>query len=114
MDAVLPPYVAGAMRDDPSVKKRRGSPYSVRWADGELSIVELTPNGFVVAADSPPPLRGYTDIFDGEERILHGLVMCTWARDGLVGYEFKRGSGVRQVRPDHAPPAHSGLLEAPE
>ena len=87
--------------------------YSVRWADGEMPLVELTSSGFVLAADEPPPMRGYADIFAGDERILHGLVMCTWARDGMVGYEFKRGGSVQEIRVDHAPPAHSGLLSGP-
>ena len=86
----------------------------MRWADCELPVVELTPTGFVVAAEAPPRMRGFTDIFDGDDRILHGLAMCTWARDGLVGYEFKRGSGAREVRADHVAPAHSGLLDAPK
>lgn len=114
MDAVLPPDVAGAIQRDRNADRRRRTPFSVRWADGELPVVELTPNGFVVEAESPPPLRGFTDIFEGDERILHGLAMCSWARNGLVGYEFKRGAGAHPVRADHAPPAHSGLLEAPE
>lgn len=114
MDAVLPPDVAGAILRDQNARARRRSTYSVRWAEGELPVVELTPDGFVVAAETPPQMRGFTDIFEGEDRVMYGLAMCTWARDGLVGYEFKRGSGARQVLPDHAPPAHSGLLEAPE
>ena len=67
----------------------------------------------VIEAQGRPPLRGYTDIFHGEERVLHGLVVCTWAKDGLVGYEFKRDTTGGEVRPDHAPPEHSGLLTGP-
>ena len=113
MDAVIPTDVAGALEGERRARARRRSRYSVRWRDGELPVLELTPKGFVIEADGPPPLRGFTDIFQGDERILHGLVICTWARDGLVGYEFKRGSGANEIRVDHEPPAHSGLLGAP-
>ena len=84
----------------------------MRWEHGELPVLEFTSNGFVIEADGPPPLRGYTDIFLGDERIMHGLVMCTWARNGLVGYEFKRGTAASEIRVDHEPPAHAGLLTA--
>ena len=112
MDAVIPADVACALEGNRRAKARRRSRYSVRWADGELPVLELTPEGFVIEAEGPPPLRGFTDIFLGDERVLHGLVICTWARDGLVGYEFKRGSAANEVRADHAPPAHSGLLDS--
>lgn len=114
MDAVLPPDIAGAILRDQTARARRRSVYSVRWSESELPVVELTPRGFVVEAETPPRMRGFTDIFEGDDRVMHGLAICTWARDGLVGYEFKRGTGARQIRADHAPPAHSGLLEAPE
>ena len=110
MDAVIPSEMAGAMELDRRARARRRSRYSVRWEDGELPVLELTPDGFVIEAESPPPLRGFTDIFLGDERVLHGLVMCTWAQNGLVGYEFKRGSAANEVRADHAPPVHAGLL----
>ncbi len=113
MDAMIPREMAGAMEGERRERARRQSQYSVRWLDGELPVLELTPDGFVIEADGPPPLRGYTDIFLGDERIVHGLVICTWSRDGLVGYEFKRGSAAKEVRVDHAPPVHSGLLDGP-
>ena len=113
MDSVLPPDIAGARAAPTTQRAKRKARYSVRWADGEMPLVELTSSGFVLAADEPPPMRGYADIFAGEERILHGLVMCTWARDGMVGYEFKRGGSVQEIRVDHAPPSHSGLLSGP-
>ena len=113
MDAIIPPEMAGALEGDRRERARRRSRFSVKWEDGELPVLELTPDGFVIEAEGTPPLRGYTDIFQGDERILHGLVICIWARDGLVGYEFKRGSGGNEIRVDHAPPEHSGLLAAP-
>lgn len=114
MDAVLPTDVTASLPHGQAGITRRRVPYSVRWAQGELPLVELTPNGFVVAADNPPPMGGYTDIFQGDDRIFHGLVVCTWSRDGLVGYEFKLGGGTFPVRADHAPPHHNGLLKSPD
>ena len=114
MDAVFPTEATGAANTVARTARRGRAPYSVRWAEGELPVVELTPTGFVVEAEAPPHLRGFTDIFQGDERVLHGLVVCSWARDGLVGYEFKRGGSVGPIRADHVPPAHDGLLSGPK
>ena len=113
MDNIIPSDMAGALEGDWRARARQNSRYLVRADDREHPVLELTPAGFVIEADGRPPLRGFTDIFLGEERVVHGLVICTWARDGLVGYEFKHDTKGGQVRPDHAPPLHAGLLAGP-
>jgi len=110
MDTILPGTGAGPAAGGRSAKSGR---LRVRTAAGEHAVTELTPRGFVIAADGRPPLRGYADIFRGDERVVHGLVVCSWARDGQVGYEFKRGGRGDDVPADYVRPAHSRLLPAP-
>ena len=71
--------------------------------------MELTESGFVIEAEGRPPLRGYADIFRGDDRVLRGLVVCSWAQDGLVGYEFKRDTTGAEVSADHVRPDHAAL-----
>ena len=73
-------------------------------------VLELRADGFVIAADGRPPLRGFADVFHGDERVLHGLVTCAWADNGRVGYDFKRGTHADPVPADYVRPAHAGLL----
>ena len=113
MDTTLPEDIAGALELARRRETRTRSRLRVRVGDRDHQVMELNTNGFTIEADGRPPLRGYADIFRGEERILRGLVMCTWARDGLVGYEFKRDTVGGAIAPDHVPPAHAGLLDSP-
>ena len=54
--------------------------------------------------------RGNADIFRGDERVLRGLVICSWAQDGLVGYEFKRGTADGTAPADYVRGPVAGLL----
>lgn len=113
MDDLIPSEMAGVLADNRLARMRKAARYRIHHGGREVPVLELHDSGFVIEADGRPPLRGYTDIFLGDERILHGLVVCTWARDGLVGYEFKRDTMGAEIRADHAPPTHAGLLDAP-
>lgn len=93
-----------------SGRPRHSTALWVRDDHGEHSVTRLTQNGFVISAQGRPPLRGFADIFQGNERLVHGLVVCTWAEDGEVGYEFKRASHSGPVPVDHVAPGHAGLL----
>ena len=113
MDTILPAGFSGANEMHRRTTLRRESRLRVSNDGQDHVVMELTDTGFVIEADGRPPLRGYADIFRGENRVLHGLVQCSWADDGLVGYEFKRDTAGAEVSPDHVPPVHAGLLEGP-
>ena len=114
MDTILPAGFTGVSEAHRRNTLRRESRLRVRTDAQDHAVMELTANGFVIEADGRPPLRGYADIFRGDNRVLHGLVQCSWAEDGLVGYEFKRDTAGAEVSPDHVPPVHAGLLNAPD
>lgn len=113
MDAILPGNVAMALEAQRQRDLRHISSYRVVTDGRSHSVVHLSKTGFVIEADGRPPLRGYADIMRGEERIVRGLVVCTWARNGHVGYEFKRDSTGTVVPVDYVMPGHAGLLDAP-
>ena len=113
MDSVLPNDVAVAIDAAKERSSRRGTLCRVRAGGVDLPVIELSETGFVIKADMPPPMRGYADVFRGEDRVLHGLVVCSWAENGLVGYEFKRSTSGRQISADHVATERVPLLEAP-
>ena len=113
MDAILPGSIATALEAERQRENRRPSAYRVVAGGRDHTVVRLGKSGFVIEADGRPPLRGYADIMRGDERILRGLVVCTWARDGQVGYEFKREGSGADVPVDYVLPDHAGLLNAP-
>ena len=114
METDLPPGLASEIETARRNRRRQAGRYSVVAGRRRHPLVALTPTGFAIEADGRPPLRGFVDILEGERRIDRRLVICSWAEDGLVGYEFKRDGAGREVAADHAPAGHAGLLEAPE
>ena len=113
MDSFLPREIEGALEMHRRNTQRRTSRLRVRAGERDHQVLELTDEGFVIEADGRPPLRGFADIFRGDERVLRGLVLCAWAEDGLVRYEFKRDTAGGNVSPDYVPPVHAGLLGSP-
>lgn len=114
METALPEGIAGALELARRRTERRQSILRVRVGNRDHQVMELTSSGFKIEADGRPPLRGYADIFRGEERVMRGLVVCTWAEDGMVGYEFKRDTIGGAIAADHVPPTHAGLLDKPD
>ena len=110
MDAALPSQISDALASNAAKVRASRSRYHVRTGDLDTTVVELASDGFVIASDGRPPLRGYADIFRGDERVLRGLVICSWAQDGLVGYEFKRGTADGTVPADYVRGPVAGLL----
>ena len=104
MDTILPFEIAGAVALARQKRASGSSSYRVRTGDADFPITELTSDGFVIEAEGRPPLRGYTDIFRGDERVVGGLVVCTWVRDGMIGYQFKRTTAGNPAPEDHVLP----------
>ena len=110
MDSFLPPGMASEIELARRNRDRRRTRHAVVAGGERHPVISLGPTGFVIEADGRPPLRGHVDIYEGERRVARHLVVCAWAEDGLVAYEFKRDSACGEVAPDHVPPAHRGLL----
>ncbi|MEM9097959.1 MAG: hypothetical protein AAGC79_05485 [Pseudomonadota bacterium] len=113
MDIAPRHEIAGVLAKESRDTMRFRSRFRVVAADRDHRLIELTASGFVIEADGRPPLRGYVEIFEGEDRVDRRLVVCDWARDGLVGYEFKRDGAGINVPTDYVPSAVAGLIEGP-
>lgn len=112
MDAVIPEHVSMALTERAKARRDLPASYRVHAGEREAKVVQMATDGFVIQSDGRPPLRGYADIFRGEERILRGLVICSWAQDGKVGYEFKRGTTDGTMPVDYVRGPVAGLLPA--
>lgn len=110
MESALPSDVTDALAAKAVSARRARASYTVRAGDRRMPVTELASDGFVIRADGRPPLRGYADVFLGEDLVLRGLVICSWAENGLVGYEFKRGTTDGTVPVDYVRGPVAGLL----
>jgi len=110
MESVLPGDVLSELELGRRKSRRARTRHLVVAGDREHRIMELTDDGFVIEADGLPHLRGYVEIMLGEERIARRLAVFAWARDGLVGYEFKHDAAGRDTPADYVKPTHQGLL----
>lgn len=102
MDSILPGQVLSELEHGRRKARRGRRRHLVVAGPRRHPVVELSEGGFVIEADDLPHLRGYVDILRGEERIARRLAQFAWARDGLVGYEFKLDAGAREVAADYA------------
>jgi hypothetical protein len=102
------------MEVDRRNSRRARTRHLVVAGERQHRIMELTETGFVIEADGLPHLRGYVEILLGDERIAQRLAVFAWARDGLVGYEFKHDATSRETPADYVKPDRLGLLEAPD
>lgn len=117
MDHVLPQDMRSALDRDAARPRRDRAGLVAVSGEGAAAarhrVVELTDSGMVIRAEATPHLRGFVDILSGEERVARRLVVLSWARDGLAGYEFKRGGRAGPVPADYELPVHTGLIEGP-
>ncbi len=114
MESSLPGEVLSAMEAGRRRKRRARTRHLVVAGEREHRVMELTETGFVIAADGLPHLRGYVEIMLGEELVARRLAVFAWARDGLVGYEFKHDASSRETPVDYVMPERLGLLTAPK
>ena len=114
MESSLPGEVLSAIEAGRRNSRRARTRHLVVAGEREHRVMELTEDGFVIAADGLPHLRGYVEIMLGEELVARRLVVFAWARDGRVGYEFKHDAASRETPADYVEPARLGLLTAPK
>lgn len=75
----------------------------VRVGKADFPVTRMSDDGFVIMVEGRPPLRGFADIFRGDDLVRHGLVTCAWHDGDQVGYEFKHATHPGQIAPDYAP-----------
>jgi len=57
-------------------------------------ILDLWDDGFTIAADVAPTLRGYVDLYDGARQMAQCLIVRSDADGDVLAYTFKRRTDV--------------------
>lgn len=96
-------YVPGAVQeglDAARVKRlKTASKLRLETPDGYFRVLRLWENGFSVAADDVPHLRGYVDLYDGPTQLFQCLIVASQQEAGETSYEFKRMTAVSRTAP---------------
>lgn len=79
---------------------RKASKLRIETPDGYFRVLRLWDNGFSVARDDAPFLRGYVDLYDGPTQLFQCLIVACSEEPGEMRYEFKRLTAV-----SHTPPS---------
>ena len=92
-------------------KKRARSRLSVRFGERSFPILRLWDSGFAIDADRAPHLRGYVDVYKGENQLLTCLIVASQLEEDEVVFDFKRMTAIQTgpaldfERDPHAPVA---------
>ena len=114
METILPVELRSRIERDWLKARRKRSRHLVVAGPREHRIIELSEKGFVVEADDLPHLRGFVEIMRGRQRVSRRLAVFAWARDGMVGYEFKHEHPSHIAPADYERPETTALIGAPE
>ncbi|MBF9045399.1 hypothetical protein HKCCE4037_18830 [Rhodobacterales bacterium HKCCE4037] len=79
--------------------KRKKSTRSVHIGDEAFAILEMSENGFAVAIDEAPRLRGLVDIYEGPRHLYQALIVAASEDGDLMRYDFKRNTAAVPTPP---------------
>ncbi|MEM7519911.1 MAG: hypothetical protein AAF307_02640 [Pseudomonadota bacterium] len=69
-------------------------------ADGKVfPVLRLLRNGFCVAVEDAPSLRGRVDLYEGAAHLFQCLIIASEEVDGAMHYEFKRATPIADTAP---------------
>lgn len=85
----MEPVLPSALSENGGSASRAGG-WVVR-GERDHECLRFTGNGFEIAADGRPPLRGLVDLLCDGVKVARLLVVCVKAEGGRVAYEVKRG-----------------------
>ena len=111
MDGHIPDELLASLRS--RGPKSRTTRFRVRSGEREYDVLTLRPNGFEIASDGHPHLRGFVDLMHGATRLAHCLILQAEEADGVASYEFKLRTadlGAAPVDYDRAPDGPVALL----
>lgn len=83
--------------------------------DQTYPVLEIGAHGFTIAADEPPSIRGFVDLFDGPRRLGRQLVVLASHRDGEARFEYKLQSAEGETPADYVREGEkiAGVLTGP-
>ena len=97
MSTFLPPETMADMASARTARLAAASRVRVRAGGRTVPVLRETPNGFALALEDAPALRGYVDIFDGAVHRMSCLVFACEAEGGEMIYEYKRATPHREA-----------------
>ncbi len=80
-------------------RKRKRSTRSVHVGEEAFAILEMTDQGFAVAVEQAPRLRGLIDIYDGAQHLYQALIVASSEEGDLMWYDFKRNTATARSAP---------------
>ncbi|MEC9197356.1 MAG: hypothetical protein VX378_06825 [Pseudomonadota bacterium] len=109
MSTFLPKDVEEGLRAAVIANQRRRSKMRVE-ADGDsYKMLRVWQNGFSVAAEDAPKLRGLVDLYDAGRHLGQALIVASEEVAGEICYDFKRNT----MAADRAPLDFARDLDAP-
>ncbi len=78
---------------------KRASKLRIETSDGYFRVLRAWENGFSVAAEDAPRLRGFVDMHDGAQHLFQCLIVASEEEAGEMRYEFKRMTAVTRTAP---------------
>ena len=114
MDGFLGDRLAAALKEARRQESIKRSRLKVVVGEDSHPILRIDDHGFTVAAEAPPALRGYVDVYDGPTRLARQLVVLASHRDGVAAYEYKLQSAEGEAPADYVRKREkvAGLLTA--
>ncbi len=109
MSTYVPDAVQAGLDAARLARMKRASKLRIETADGYFRVLKLWDNGFSVAAEDVPHLRGFVDLYDGPTQLFQCLIVASEEAAGEMRYEFKRmtavaSSAARDFASDHDAP----------
>lgn len=79
--------------------KRKRATRSVHVGDEAFAIIEMSDDGFALASDEAPRLRGLIDIHEGAQHLYQALIIASSEDGDLMRYDFKRNTATSLTAP---------------
>ncbi|THH35072.1 hypothetical protein E4Z66_14665 [Aliishimia ponticola] len=73
---------------------KSSSKLRVETPDGYFRVLRMWENGFSVASEDAPHLRGFVDLYEGPSQLFQCLIVAADEEAGEMRYEFKRMTAV--------------------
>ncbi len=94
MSTYVPDAVQAGLDNARIKRMKTASKLRIQTADGYFRVLRLWNDGFSVAAEDAPHLRGYVDLYEGPSQLFQCLIVASREQDGEMQYDFKRITAV--------------------
>ncbi len=115
MTTYVPKAVQEALDAARISEMKKNNRLRVLVEDSHYPVLRLWSDGFSVAIEDAPQLRGLVDLFDGARHLSQCLIVASEEEVGEMRYEFKRATAAEKDAPVdfyRAPDAPVGLIES--